>query len=359
MRRYIVSILVAIAALGVAPRGMRAQGDPAQIRVRVIAPGDSATRARRERLIMRFDSLRTEFERKRVDDADREALAQEMRHTVMALEESFGNVMIRRSATATGGGRATGDARMGGAITMRPRFVPRGYLGVSFDGPSIDEIRGRGERVIRFLEYPRIMMVEPSSPAERAGIAEGDTLVAFNGNDVRGREISLTRLLVPDQRIVVRVRREGAPRDFRVTVDEAPAYVMSRRAPMAGAAEMPMRFDMPRPRTPMPTPAVATAPMASVWIFNEGIGGAKLENISEGLGRALRTRNGVLVVCVAPGTPAYESGLRDGDVILAVSGHDVDSIRELRNMLMDDERENGARIRILRDQKKRDLMLRW
>jgi hypothetical protein len=370
MHRYITLLLAVVAALSAAPPGARAQsgGEPRRREM----PREAEARARRERLLLRFDSLRFEFERKRLDDAERDKLAEEMHRTVVALEESLDDIMLGRMASTRAQMEAMRDRTGDGpriAIVRTPGGrgpMPRGYLGLSFDGPNIDEIRG-GERVIRFLEYPRITLVEPSSPAERAGIVEGDTLLAFDGNDVRAREISLTKLLVPDQRIVVRVRREGNPRDFRVRVDEAPAYVMSRRAPMAIAGtpvrvytgdDLPRRAPLPAevslPRTPAP-PAMAT----SVWIFNEGVGGAKLETVSEGLGRALGTKSGILVLRVSPGTPAYESGLRDGDVILRALGRDVSNVRELRSIVADGDRDDGVRLVVLRDRKKRDLTLRW
>jgi S1-C subfamily serine protease len=295
----------------------------------------------------------------------------EMHRTVMQLQESLDETIMGRAMAAARARNSMsssftystdGEAPM--AVTMRPRLIPRGYLGVSFDGPSVDEMRSGGERIIRFLEYPRITLVEPSSPAERAGILEGDTLLAFNGADVRGREISLTKLLVPKRQIVMRVRRDGDAKDFRVSVAEAPGYVIRRRSPLAMAPE-PMRLDLPR-RMPMPPSPVASTPEPSywppgtaVWVFNEGIGGAKLEDVTEGLGRAFGTRSGVLVLKVTPGTPAYESGLREGDVILRAVGRDVASVRELRGVLMDREPDEGAKVVVLRDRKKRELTLRW
>jgi S1-C subfamily serine protease len=251
------------------------------------------------------------------------------------------------------------------AIAVRSGFRrgTNGYLGVSFDGPGTDEIR-QGERIIRFFDYPRIFLVEPSSPAERAGIQEGDTLLALNGSDVREREISLSKLLVPDQRVVVRIRREGNAKDVAVTVGKMPGYVMSRMAPMPPMSPMAVRvYPEIRRRTPMPPDAAMAgtpSPMAqSVWIINEAIGGAKLESISEGLGKALGTKSGVLVLRAAPGTPAYESGLRDGDVILKASGKAVSSVRELLSVLVDSDREEGVRLGVLRERKQREVTLRW
>jgi len=189
---------------------------------------------------------------------------------------------------------------------------------------------------------------------------------------VRQREISLTNLLVPDHRITVRVRREGTRKDFRVTVDETPGYVMSRMPAMAPMTPMAIRTypgeELPRRRTAMAPPAMPAMPAmpgtppgmaGSMWIFNDAALGAKLETINEGLGRALGTKSGVLVLRTMPGTPAFESGLRDGDVILNAAGRAVASVHELRGALMDGDGETGVKLAILRERKQREVTLRW
>ena len=377
MQRYVLFFTAAATAAFVAAPAHAQATTGGGFRTRCTACATTlkdSSRVRRERLLLKFDSLRFEFEHQRVSDAERERIADEMHRTFMALQESLDGVTVRSRAFVTA---REGAERMREGIRTSPEIAiavqsgfrrgTNGYLGVSFDGPGTDEIR-QGERIIRFLDYPRIELVEPGSPAERAGIQEGDTLLALNGSDVREREISLTKLLVPDRRIVVRIRRDANVKDLRVTVEKAPGYVMSRMAPMPRMAPMsPMAVGVypgeMLPRRPMPPgAAIAGTPpeMAqSVWIINEAIGGAKLESINEGLGKALGTKGGVLVLRAAPGTPAYESGLRDGDVILKAAGRAVSSVRELRSVLVDGDREEGVKVGILRERKQREVTLRW
>ena len=378
MHRSIIHSLVAAATLAVAAsdaQGQEAGSGAKTVRVRVFTAGrDSSTRARRERLLLRFDSLRYEFEKKRVGDPDRDRVADEMHRTVMELQESLDDATVRSRAMAVAreSGRETMIPPPDIEIAMQGMFAPRGYLGVSFDGPSLEEWRAGGEHLVRFLDYPRIAMVEPSSPAERAGIQEGDTLLALNANDVRERQISLSKLLVPGQRIVVRARREGSEKRFLVTISEAPGYVMSRRMPMPPmppAATMVRAFPGEELPLRMPTtPIAAGAPVAptppipmagSVWIINEGVAGAKLESVSEGLGKALGTKSGILVLRAAPGTPAYASGLRDGDVIVRADGQPVTSVRQLRSALVDADGQGGVKLAIIRERKQREVVLRW
>lgn len=330
---------------------------------------DSA-RIRRERLLMRIDSLRYEFEHERLSAGKRTQLADEMNRAIVALQASFGEM-----EHADAFEMAKSEAEMARQMSRTPRAFPMayqgrystpGYLGVTFDGPSTKMQRG-DEIIVRFLDYPRIALVEPSSPAERAGIQEGDTLLAFNGDDVRDRAISLTKLLVPERRIIVRIRREGNAKDVRVKIDSSPDYMISRAvtAPMAVIPPMAprapsVRVDVVSPHA-APMPSAEAAPVMAgptVWVITDGIGGAKLESISEGLGKALGVESGVLVLKVGPGTPAYKAGLRDGDVILRADGRSVRTVRELR-ALVESQEDEGVKLVIQRDKRQREVTLRW
>jgi serine protease Do len=229
---------------------------------------------------------------------------------------------------------------------------------VTFDygQPAVEAFR-EGQQFIRFYQYPKIALVEPSSPAERAGVLVGDTLLALNGTDVR-KEISLTRLLVPDSRIKVRVRRDGDDRDLNVTVLEEPEYYARRDVPLPRtprATEQPQRLDiyapgMPRSSQPSMVPRV--------WIITEGVAGARLQTRSEGLGKNLGVKQGVLVLGVTPG-PAYMAGVREGDVILKADGRTVASVRALQEILESADTEDGVKLVIMREKKQKTLTLRW
>ena len=102
-------------------------------------------------------------------------------------------------------------------------------------------------------------------------------------------------------------------------------------------------------------PAMATT---SVWVITDGVGGAKVETINAGLAKTIGVKAGVLVLRVGPGTPAFESGLRDGDVILRAAGRTIASVRELR-ALVENDSDDGVKLVIRRDRRERELTLRW
>jgi serine protease Do len=61
-----------------------------------------------------------------------------------------------------------------------------------------------------------------------------------------------------------------------------------------------------------------------------------------------RTESGLVVTEVEPSSVAAEAGLRAGDVLTRVNGHDVKSVPELRKAL--NERRNApALVRVIRE----------
>ena len=112
--------------------------------------------------------------------------------------------------------------------------MPRGWIGFVAQGPGLEPRVEDGQLIVRYFSYPRILSVDPSSPAQRAGIATNDTLLAYDGHDVRENDISLTRLLRPNARVRVRVLRDGRVHEFPVTVATAPAGIARRRGVEVG-----------------------------------------------------------------------------------------------------------------------------
>jgi hypothetical protein len=373
MRRYRFFLVIAATTLCASvadalPQSGAGGGVRTSVRQRCAECGvsrDSGGRASQERLLLRLDSLRWQIENVRLSESERERVAQDMARTVVALQSSLDQTSRAEAAVAARVAVEAGPThealiapRAGIAVARRTR----GYLGVTFDGPSA-ECQECREHIIRFYQYPKIAMVEPDSPAERAGILEGDTLVAFNGTDVKN-EISLTKLLVPQARIMVRVRREGDAKNLQVTVGEAPEYYVRRGTPLPARAPIAVTTVVPsqavRARSPNGPMIAGPTPRAggTMWIVNTGVAGARVETISEGLGKAVGVKEGVLVIKAEPGTPAHRSGLRDGDVILRAGGRTVATVNALRQAVESAEDESIT-LNILREKKRRELTLRW
>jgi len=264
---------------------------------------------------------------------------------------------------------------------------PRGWIGVDISGPAREPRVENGDLIVRYLAHPSIVSVEPNSPAERAGLAPRDTLIAYDGYDLRDSDVPITKLLRPNKRVLVRIRRDGRTLDVPVTIADVPSRIairqemsvdyVPRQVPLPAVAfpraPLPPPTSSPRamtarapdaPDTPMPpTIVTSVAPVAYGFGFNgvSGVAGAQLVAVTEGLGRMLGVKRGVLVTNAPVGTPAYQSGLRDGDVITAAAGRDLRTVSELRECVADavNNGERSVSLELVRERKTRKGTLRW
>jgi S1-C subfamily serine protease len=66
---------------------------------------------------------------------------------------------------------------------------------------------------------------------------------------------------------------------------------------------------------------------------------------------SLKTSEGLLVVRVLRGSPAYLSGIREGDIIIEAMGHSVRKVGDLRKILEEYMERGMIRLKIIRDYK--------
>jgi S1-C subfamily serine protease len=112
----------------------------------------------------------------------------------------------------------------------------------------------------------------------------------------------------------------------------------------------------------MPPPAIAAMRFLLPLGFpTDGVAGARLAGVTEGLARATGVKHGVLVLTAAPGSPAAESGLVDGDVIVKAGGQEVRTVAQLRDLVgaAVDRGERSVRLECVRDRQGRTVLLRW
>lgn len=274
----------------------------------------------------------------------------------------------------------------GGGGMLTATNVPRGWLGFNAQGPSLPE----GDRVTYFA-HPQILSVDPESPADRAGIIPGDVLVAFNGLDVIGHEFDLRRLIVPDTRVSVTIRRAGEMKDIPLDIVKVPQGVFNRRLAFGGPG-MPLppgaegnvfiRIDpgedgrsttvgSARITTgargsggsgPVIAMARGLGPMAAgtyMVIAPHAVFGADVSTVGGDLARALKIERGVLVNDVPEASPAYKSGLRVGDVIVSASGQPVATLGQLQDLIVSHFGERSVLLQIVRDRKPARITVAW
>jgi len=174
--------------------------------------------------------------------------------------------------------------------------VRRGRLGI-----SMQDLPGR--------EGAEIVQVQPGSPAAAAGLRERDVVLAVNGRPIRGAaELRAQLGITPaGETIELRVQRGSETRTLRARIAE----IEARHA--AGGERI----------AQLPGAAFAHA---------ERQGARGRERV-------------VLVAAVEAGSPAFRSGLRAGDLIVAVNRRRVGTLAELAEALEGAERAALAVLR--------------
>jgi membrane-associated protease RseP (regulator of RpoE activity) len=88
-----------------------------------------------------------------------------------------------------------------------------------------------------------------------------------------------------------------------------------------------------------------------------GVAGAELAVLEPELAEYFRNvQDGLLVLRVAPGTPADRAGLRPGDVVIRTNGRALDSVAELRALLA--QPDTPLELEVVRKGRSREITLR-
>jgi len=195
--------------------------------------------------------------------------------------------------------------------------APSGYMGLSLSGAQVRIVTPDGV-MTNHCEYPLVETVDVGSPASRAGLAAGDTLVAYNGHDVTQAAVNYAELITAGSTVKVRVRRSGRPR-------EVPVQVEARRDD--GSAESARLVVRGMPLNVMAPGAMFSPSGLAV------LAGAQFTTMDAEFAQRLGLEPGVLVLRVPTGTPAADAGLKAGEVVRAVNGTLVRDVAALRRAL--------------------------
>jgi len=235
------------------------------------------------------------------------------------------------------------------------RHAGGGRLGVSLADTEGD-VRGA-----------KVRSVEKDSPAEKAGLKEGDVVVRFDGETVRSAS-QLARLVreTPAGRSVpIDVSRAGATQKLTATLAEGGRGVSVFSGDGGDFAfDMP-DFDVRVPEPPNPPEAPHVQVMPHAWGWNNGDGefrfgdrnlrffaggprklGIEYMEVGEQLAGyfKLAGKSGVLVSSVDADGPAAKAGMKAGDVILKVEGSAIEDGGDLREAV--DKAEGGKEVTV-------------
>ncbi len=181
---------------------------------------------------------------------------------------------------------------------LKYKRVRRGLLGVAIQPITADIAKSLG---LATTQGALVTRVVEESAADKAGIRTGDVVTAVNGHPVKSdsqlrNAIGLMRV---GDKVDVRVLREGAQQRLTATIAESEAAAVSATTPVDSSA------------------------------IHRGLEGASLADAPEA--------GGALVRRVEPGSPAFQAGMRDGDLIVGANRAPVTSVGQLRERAKDGE----------------------
>lgn len=247
------------------------------------------------------------------------------------------------------------------ATTPKPVARPKVVVtprppGGSFLGIAIVEIDS--ERASK-LGLPQAQGVEVSSvfegsAAAEAGLREGDAVLEFAGEQVRGVEhfSRLVRETPVGRRVNLSIFRDGKQQTLTAEVGE-------RKGPKVGAFSLcgddtedcevhipdikfpkfAFDFDIPRP----------------LMLTRSRSLGAELETVEDQIAAYFGVKRGALVRSVDDGSAAAKAGLKAGDVIVSMAGKNISQSNDVGDAVRNARGQGKVVCEIMRDRSKMNL----
>jgi serine protease Do len=187
--------------------------------------------------------------------------------------------------------------------------VVRGFLGVQPQPITQDMVDSLG---LKSTQGALLADVVKGGPADKAGVKPGDVVVSLNGKPVTDAN-QLTRdvgAIPPGQTVKLEIVRDGKQRQVEVKLGERPdeKETTARAGGQGGDADK----------------------------SSGDVLGVRVQDLTPELAQRARVEpgtKGVVVIDVAPESPASQAGLDPGDVILEVNRQPVASIADYRKVV--------------------------
>jgi predicted metalloprotease with PDZ domain len=236
-----------------------------------------------------------------------------------------------------GVGDAAGKEKKSTKTTSKEK-TEQGYIGVYMQDLSDDVRKGLDLDV---AEGVLVSGVQDDSPAEKAGLEEGDVIVSFGGKDITSPDQlrDAVEEYQPGATAKMEVVRDGKTESLTVTVGERPEHeAFSFTSP---DVEIHGLGDMHRAFAAFGGPRL-------------GIDAHVLEK-DDDLASYFGAKEGVLVLGVEKESVAAEAGVKAGDVITSIGDETVTDIRDLRDAVRDYEAGDEFTIKVVRKGKTQSL----
>ncbi|MGB5073480.1 MAG: PDZ domain-containing protein [Bacteroidota bacterium] len=235
---------------------------------------------------------------------------------------------------------ADSEIMRGGDDEAVSQEKPGAWLGVMIKSTIKKTSDGKVEKEEKGVFVEDIV---DDSPAEKAGIKEGDQLLAFN-NVTIGEPVDLTgalKKMKEGDKATVTVLRDGK----QMTMDVVLGAGKERKIMISKSIRTPRA-----PRAPR-APMAGIAPGLS-WMSEGGSGsyGMKIETLDKQLGEYFGAPEGqgILVKSVKKESEAEKAGFKAGDVIVRAGKKTVEDVGDFRSVLGAFDEGEKIPVKILR-----------
>lgn len=198
--------------------------------------------------------------------------------------------------------------------------VTRGWLGVYIQDITPDLAR---QFKLSVNQGALVSDIIEGSPAEKAGFERGDVIVQYNGKEVEntGHLRNMVAQTAVSKVVDVKVIRDGREKALKVTIAELPAEVAKGERDEGGKVE---------------------------GIFE----GVTVQNLTPEYRERLDIPDkikGIVVTEVETASPAEESGLKAGDVILEINKKATKTVNDFNKILNDITKGEGVLVLVYRE----------
>jgi serine protease Do len=202
--------------------------------------------------------------------------------------------------------------------------VIRGYLGIGLQELNQDLARSFG---IKDAKGALISDVKEGSPAEQAGLKQGDVIIEYQGTSVEDG-VALQRMVTRTSfgtKVSIKIIRDGREREMAVRIGEQPDETKTAKVERAET--------------------------------DAALSGLAVEELDQETAKELgvKGKRGVVVTRVEPDSGAERAGLLPGDVIREINRQPIGSMKDFEKVTSDVKK--GGHVLILVNRRGNSLFL--
>nr|MBN2277405.1 PDZ domain-containing protein [candidate division Zixibacteria bacterium] len=193
-----------------------------------------------------------------------------------------------------------------------------------------------------------IKMLIPDSPADKAGLKQGDIILSFDGEKLADADqlIAAMKQHKDGDKVTLDIFRKGKEKQVEI--------VLGRRLDQDKADQLYQWYGLNNlPKTYSKSYKFSNSSMADTYI------GVNLQDLGPQLAEyfGVGDGTGALIAEVIPESPAEKAGLKAGDVIVKIDGNLVGELSDVQQAVWEKEKGDKIKLTVLRDKKEQEFSL--